>query len=127
MATSKQATATKRRSRKKKLSRNGVPLGRPRAGNNTQSVVSMMRDGTMRQVNVYLDASMHQRLKQEAITRDALLSMLRAGGASGEKWPDEVVPTSGVSGVVAQAITDYFAKLDERSVSTRARKLSATT
>src|SRR5688500_5854540 len=104
--------ATKRRSRKKKkLSRNGVPLGRPRGGSNNVESISALR-----QVNVYLDAATHQRLKHEAITRDALLSMLRAGVAGGgESWPDEVVPTSGVSGVVAQAIADYFSKLDERS------------
>src|SRR5688500_15947084 len=95
------------RSKKKKLSRNGVPLGRPRGGSGSTGNVESI--SALRQVNVYLDATTHLRLKRQAIERDALLSMVRAGTGH---WPDDVVPTGGVSGVVAQAIADYFQRLD---------------
>jgi hypothetical protein len=88
------------------------PMARKKRPKHAAASAPFRTAAGLKQVNCYLDDATITRLKRAAVDRDALLSLMQQ---SGGEWPADVVPTRGVSGVVAQILAQHFAEEDARA------------
>lgn len=66
--------------------------------------------------NAYLPADLVRLAKVAGIDRDVALRVLNESVGEVGEWPENVVPITGMSGVIAQVLRDHFADQDSQSV-----------
>ncbi len=62
--------------------------------------------------NSYLPANLVRLAKIAGIDRDVALRVMNESVQEVGEWPENVVPITGMSGVIAQVLRDHFASLD---------------
>lgn len=60
--------------------------------------------------NIYFPPELIKRVRYAAIERTHFLKLLNESLTSDDEWPADVLPIRGISGVVAQVLSDYFAE-----------------
>lgn len=77
----------------------------------TPSLIDRVRTHRLALVNCnsYLPADLVRLAKIAGVDRDAALRLLSESVSEVSEWPENVIPITGMSGVIAQVLRDYFA------------------